>query len=347
MNETVRGRLRTLLFTLIGFAVMVGLIWYVGPEKLLASVLSVSPSWLCLSVVFTLLFFILRAIRWTLLLRPVKNAVLISNAFWVTLIGYMANFVSGTRVGGEFLRAILMRLREDIGFVEGFSSVCVERVLDLLGIVAIGVISLSFFPANMPLPEWFMDSLRVVGTFVLVAIVGLIAGTRKERALAGLLDRTLTLIRIPEKWRMRLLDFFKALIVGARGISTDLPSLMVIFFLTLTIWTLQALSVYAMFVAFGLSLSLGLAFLGTMILQLTFILPSPPGLAGTYEGAFAGIFVTLGLTLGEVLPLSLLNHFVYFSLILVLGWVGMVKMDISLQQLRSLLDQQDSSDRVQ
>lgn len=339
MDENIKSRLKALLFTLVGLSVMAGLIWYVGPEKLLTSFLSVSLSWLCLSIGTTLVFFCFRAFRWALLLKPVKNSVTVSNTFWITLIGYMANFISGTRVGGEFLRALLLRLREDIGFFEGFSSVCVERVLDLLGIVAIGVVSLSFFSSGMTLPRWFIDSFQIVGTLVLLAITGLIIGTRKEKELSNLLNRILISIRLPEKWRLRLMDFFKALIVGARGISTDLRSLILILGLTLVIWLLMAISIYAMFLSFNINLSLGLVLLGSMILQMTFIFPSPPGQAGSYEGAFAGIFVALGLSLEEVLPMSLLNHFIYLSLISLLGWIGMAKMDITFQQLKSLREQ--------
>lgn len=339
MDEKIKNRLRTLLFTFIGLTIMGGLIWYVGPDKLLASLVSVSPFWLCLSVAIVLVCYFLRALRWTLLLKPVKNGVRVSNAFWITLIGYMANSVSGTRVGGEFLRAFLMRLREDIGFFESFSSVCVERILDLLGIVAIGVFSLSFFSSNLILPRWFMDSFRIVGIMVLAAIIGLIIGTRKEREFSELLDRLLALIRLPEKWRTKLLNFFKALVVGAQGISTDLRVLVLILGLTLVTWFLRGVSIYTMFIAFSLDLSLGSVLLGSMILQLTFIFPSPPGQAGTYEGAFTAIFVVLGLTLEEVLPMTLLNHVLSFSLTLLLGWIGMAKMNISFQQLKSFREE--------
>ncbi len=339
MDENLKSRLKALLFTLIGLSVMAGLIWYVGPEKLLTSFLSVSLSWLCLSIATTLVFFCFRAFRWALLLKPVKNSVAISNTFWITLVGYMVNFISGTRVGGEFLRALLLKLREDIGFFEGFSSVCVERVLDLLGIVAIGVVSLSFLSSGMTLPRWFIDSFQIVGTLVLFAITGLIIGTRKEKELSSLLNRILISIRLPEKWRLKLMDFFKALIVGARGISTDLRSLIMILGLTLVIWLLMAISIYTMFLSFNINLSIGVVLLGSMILQMTFIFPSPPGQAGSYEGAFAGIFVALGLPLEEVLPMSLLNHFIYLSLISLLGWIGMAKMNITFQQLKSLRDQ--------
>jgi len=339
MNEKVKSLIKNSLLILIGFAILSWLIWYTGPERLLASLLSISPSWASVSIVLVLVFYWFRAFRWTLLLRPVKDRVSVSKAFWITLIGYMTNFLSGTRVGGEFLRAFLMKLKEDVGFFEAFSSVCVERVLDLLGIVAIGVISIFLIPPSVNLPRWFMESLRLVGTLVLVALVGLVAGTRKEQALLGFLGRVLSLIRLPEKWRMQLLDFSKALIMGARGIGGDPASIVLIFSSTMVIWLLQALSIYAMFLSFGLGLPFRLVLLGSMVLQLTFILPAPPGLAGTYEGAFVGIFVALGLRIEEVLPMSLLNHFIFLSLISLLGWAGMAKMNLSLEQLRNIRKQ--------
>lgn len=339
MNEKVKSFVKNSLLVLIGVAILGWLIWYTGPERLLASFLSISLYWASLSMVLVLVFYWFRAFRWALLLRPVKDHISLSKAFWITLIGYMTNFLSGTRVGGEFLRAFLMKLKEDIGFFEAFSSVCVERVLDLLGIVAIGAVSILLIPSNIDLPRWFIDSLRLVGFLVLIALLGLVAGTRKEAALLGLLDHILSLIRLPEKWRMTLLDFSKALIMGARGIGGEPVSLILIFSSTMLIWLLQALSIYAMFLAFGLSLSFGLVLLGSMVFQLTFILPAPPGLAGTYEGAFVGIFVALGLRIEAVLPMSLLNHFIFLSLISLLGWVGMAKMGLSLKQLRNIRKQ--------
>jgi len=336
MDSKVKSALKSSLLVSIGLAIIAGLVWYTGPERLLTSLLSVSPSWVFFSMSVILLFYLTRAFRWTLLLRPVKNKISISNAFWITLIGYMANFLSGTRVGGEFLRAFLMRVKEDIGFFEGFSSICVERVLDLLGIVLIGVVSLMALPSDIPLPHWFSSSLQIVGAFVLVAIIGLIIGARKETVLLGLLNRTLKFFRLPERWSVRLMDFSKALILGAKGLSTAPRSFAIILVSTVIIWLLQALSIYAMFFAFGLKLSLGMVLLGSMVLQLTFIFPAPPGLAGTYEGAFVGIFAALGLGLEEVLPMSLLNHFLFLSLISLLGWIGMVRMDLSLQDIRDI-----------
>jgi len=336
MDEKIKNLAKNLLLISIGFAILGGLIWYTGPERLLTSLLSVSPPWVGLSILITLIFYWFRAFRWVLLLRPIKNRVAVSKAFWITLIGYMANFLTGTRVGGEFLRAFLMKLKEDIGFFEGFSSICVERVLDLLGIVAIGVVSLFFIPSDIALPKWFVDSLRLVGLFVLVAITGLIIGTHKEKALLVFLERLLTLTRLPEEWSMKLMDFSKALIMGARGIGTDLGTTVLILSSTILIWLCQAMSIYSMFIAFGFELPLGLILLGSMVLQLTFILPAPPGLAGTYEGAFVGIFIALGIRLEDALPMSLLNHFLFLSLISLFGWLGMVKMNLSFRELRGI-----------
>ena len=66
----------------VGILLLVVLVWWTGIDKIVAVIGSASPLWLAAAALVIVPLYILRAIRWKLLLFPVKKTVRISNTFW-------------------------------------------------------------------------------------------------------------------------------------------------------------------------------------------------------------------------------------------------------------------------
>jgi len=334
MKEGSDERFRILLSSILGIALMIGLLWYVGIEEILGYLYNVSPVWLAASIFVSLSFYLLRAWRWKLLLKPVKNSVHISNALAITVIGYFVNTLIPIRIG-EFIRAFLLKEKEGVGFAEGFSSIVVERVLDVMGIVMLGVIGLYIIPPELSFPYWFIQSLRLVGGLVVIALAGIIVGTRKEKEMLVLAEKTVSVVPLlPGKWRERVLEFAESLIRGARGVGHDLTALVMILLLTAAMWTLQFLNTYFIFKSLNYDVLIVITLLGSMIILLSFILPAPPGFAGTYEAYWSLVFVTgLGLELLPTVAAGVFSHLLFMVITIVLGSLATVWMGIKLGEV--------------
>ena len=92
--------------------------------------------WLIPAIALMLISHYLRALRWQLMIEPIKN-VKITPLFSALMIGYAANNVFPFRAG-EFFRAYAIGKSEKISTSSAFATVFVERfVLDFIPLLVI------------------------------------------------------------------------------------------------------------------------------------------------------------------------------------------------------------------
>ncbi|MCP8305419.1 MAG: flippase-like domain-containing protein, partial [archaeon] len=290
-------KLKIILSMLLGFILLIFMVSQVDLEKLYDAIIGSSPIWLVYYLLLMVPFFLIRAWRWRILLTPIKKSVKLSSTFWITMVGFMVNMLIPLRLGGEFVRAFAMDGKEKTGFFGTLSSVAVERVLDLFGITLLGLIGIFLIPKEISMPNWFTDSLKIVGIFVVIALVGLLLGTKYDRRLLGLIKRVVLAIpKLPYKWQEKFINFSKSIIDGAKGLSHNSSALLFTLTSTLVIWGMASLSTFLIFKAFNYEVPITVILLGSMLVQLSFILPAPPGYIGTYEAFWMAIFIGLGLS---------------------------------------------------
>jgi uncharacterized protein (TIRG00374 family) len=314
------------------------MVWYVDIDKLYNAIIGSSPIWLIYYVLLMLPTFLLRAWRWRMLLIPVKSSVKLSSSFWITMIGGMVNVIIPLRLGGEFVRAFAMDGKEKTGFFQSLSSVAVERVLDLLGITLLGLIGIFLLPKEINLPYWFLDTLRIVGIFVAMALLILMLGIRYEKRLLLLIRRIVSKIpKLPYNWQEKLINFSKSMIDGARGLSHNSSTLFFTLISTFMIWSIAFLSTFLIFKAFNYDVPIIIILLGSMLVQLSFIFPAPPGYVGTYEMFWSAIFIGLGLSsLDLILATAIVSHLMSNIFIITMGSIGVTSMGLSFKKVMKM-----------
>ena len=116
----------------IGVAVSAVLLWVavrgVSLDEVLAELRRVRPLWLVPVIASIFVRFWLTAIRWQLLLRPVKR-IGVHRLFAITMIGFMANNVLPARLG-EFVRAYALGRAEALPPSLPFATIVIERIFD-------------------------------------------------------------------------------------------------------------------------------------------------------------------------------------------------------------------------
>lgn len=132
MKKKILSILKYLIFLFIGG----GLVWWqvsgmseVEKQQFVTSLQNAKYIYVLPIVVMGLLSHYFRALRWKLLIDPIKK-VSPANSFYATLIGYLGNtFVPRA---GEVLRCTMLGKYEHIPFSKLIGTVIVERVFDLL-----------------------------------------------------------------------------------------------------------------------------------------------------------------------------------------------------------------------
>ena len=207
-----------------------------------------------------------RALRWRVLMRPVKADPSLWNLFSATVIGFSAITILGRP--GEFVRPYLIAAKEKVSASSQMAALVLERIYDVLIVLAIFGFALSrvrrsdvaLGPALswvFATGGWFVGALSVLVLGLLAAFRHFSAAMR--RRLLG------ALAALPERHFKRADRLITAFVQGVESTRSQKSMLLVVWYTVLE-WATIALTVFCVMQAFGGALHFGwldvLIFLG-------------------------------------------------------------------------------------
>ncbi|MGR3319509.1 MAG: lysylphosphatidylglycerol synthase transmembrane domain-containing protein [Candidatus Anammoxibacter sp.] len=261
------------------------------------------------AILASLLAYVLRAMRWQSLISPIKKISLI-NLFSAISIGYMANHILPARIG-EIIRPAMIGKKENIKITSALTTVVLERIFDLLGLLVFTVVILILIPSpnretqtnaqnfhsaadsaqvdkphhnNQKDETSFIDTLKKwIGVFAgagVAAIAFLFMFIIIPEKITKALHKVFNVF--PEKIRKKLEEFLVSFIAGLQILGNK-KHLVWILFLTIAIWILTALSMYILAFSFNLNLSFTGSCLVAVCLGFAVALPQAPGYIGLFH----------------------------------------------------------------
>jgi uncharacterized membrane protein YbhN (UPF0104 family) len=228
--------------------------------------------WVITGVLAIIATFFTRTQRWRTLLW--QSATRLRPTLTALLMGQVANMALPMR-GGDMIRAAWIGPERGTGTVEALGSIAVEKVWDLVALLACGLILLVW----IPLPDWFARSTWGTALALLVGGGSLLLVLRWQEPLFHLAGRLLACL--PAGWDQALLPRLRRLANGLEAIQQTNTSLRAASWTGLT-WTLSALANLAVLAAFGIPSAVAALFL-LVALMLGGNIPIP-GKLGIYEG---------------------------------------------------------------
>jgi len=283
-----------------------------------------------LAIFITLIAFLLRAIRWKILLNPLRNLPL-SMVFNATMIGFMCNYTLPARVG-EVIRAYLIGTRGNISKSAAFATIIVERVMDIFILSLFTAIILIFFPV----PGYFKKigaAIVILNTLIFIILLVI---RNKSAVFIRIIEKPLSMFgeKIKEKIKTFLFSFIKGL-----KILENRSNFLLAAVFSLGIWSITGLLIYVLFFSFPIRLPLYAAFLDMIILTFGIMIPSTSGFIGTFQ-----FFTKEGLMIFHVDPNIALSYSIllYTSQFLLVVGVGLVSLWIWGLNFKSLKTESSS-----
>ncbi|HLI25852.1 MAG TPA: lysylphosphatidylglycerol synthase transmembrane domain-containing protein [Chloroflexota bacterium] len=266
--------LRVLVGLAISAACVIALLTQIDPPRTWQALTHAQPGWLLAAVGVLLLSMLVKAWRWGVLFYPTRGLRLL-HLCSALAIGYMVLSVVPMRLG-ELVRAYLIGRTEPVAFTQAVGTILVEKVLDILTILAF----LALLGLFMPLPA------LAVPNSVLVALgLGGVAGLLllawlPRHALLALLARLQ--LHLPGSRRFNLVrlvgPFLEA--VAILRYPRLLPALVLSSALT---WSLAVLINYLGLRALAIDAPPAAAIWLMIVTNLVMILPSAPGYVGVFH----------------------------------------------------------------
>ena len=333
MGSNKKNTIRIGVSLAVGILLLVVLLWWTGIDQIGAAIGSASPLWLVVAALAIIPAYILRALRWKLLLAPVKKDVRISNTFWSTGIGFMVNTLIPVRLG-EFVRAYILGEKEGTGFAPSFSSIVVARTLDLIGLLSIGIVTMLLVSAQAGLSSLVSDIFTAVAVLIAAILSVIIVGIKKEDLIIKWINGITSKIPLVKKYTARIADFTSSLIKGLQGLSQKPRMFAVNIALTWVLWLTQTSAIYFTFMAFNYPMPFVAAILGGVLMSVSHILPATPGYVGSYEAFWVVIFTLLGVTQANMLlAMGVISHLIGVIPIVLIGSISVVWLGVSFGEI--------------
>lgn len=247
-----------------------------------------------------------RGMAWRVLLQGNSSY---TRVFFVVNIGYLLNNILPLRLG-ELGRALIMG-REGLGFWRVFSTILIERAIDMFLIA-------SMLGGTLP----FVFSKYRSHSYVLVVFVIILLGLFFLHVLANrphLIDRIMEKVkaRLPFVY-MLIKDRLQSFLLGLNALKKPNDLLKVLGWMTLT-WALALWSQYLLLQAFLPQAHLLWIVFGQGVVALGAAAPSSPAYVGIIEAAWVGALSLFGVDSNTALAYAIASHLMN---ILVTGMIG-------------------------
>jgi uncharacterized protein (TIRG00374 family) len=266
---------------------------------------------LALAVALLLCSFLLKALRWRLILqRP--PGLRVWHLFGSLNVAYFLNNLLPLQVG-DLGRGYLLSELAGLSMTRTLSTILVERVLDVLTLLVI-LLALALF-IDIP-PEVRAPSIVLAVVFSVIGITIVATATRRALALT-LIERLLRLA--PPGPRPKLRSMADSALDGFAAVTSPRAALSLVAF-SAAIWLTTGAVVYAGIEAFDLPLGYGPALFLVVATTFGFFVPSTPGSFGVYHAIVTAVLVSVfDVDKESAVSFALIIHLVFYLPPMALG----------------------------
>ena len=313
------------LFWLIFRDIDVGEVW--------AALRQAHWGFLLASVAVSTFGFVFRALRWNVLLQPVRPNTTFRNRFAAVNIGFMANNLLPARVG-EFARAFALSKLEPVTMSAALGSLVVERVLD--AVVLIGILVAVMMSPGFPEVGALSGPLATAVPIIVGGLIGL------SVLLAALVTFPKRVVTIAERLATRLPGDLERRVVS--GLESFLGSLTVLrtprlllpaVLWSVAFWLWHGISFWLGMLAFDIDAGLLAAFFTEAVVGFGVSVPAAPGFFGTFHYSANFALATFGVSEPSALAFAFGYHLGGFIPVTVIGLYYAGKMGLSLKDMGS------------
>ena len=279
------------------------------------------------------LSYVLRAVRWRVMLAPL-GPTRFSVALRATIIGFAASFILPARAG-EVLRPWLLARREGLDTAAVFATIVVERMLDLVTVLALLATFLLMFDPGMSSmdPEVFA-TVRAGGLAAGVAAVAglgiLFACASRPAMLTGFVAKAAAWL--PTGARATVTSMAASFAEGLAVVRQP-SNLARALAWSLVLWFLIAAQTWMVSRALGVTMPPSGALLLVALLVVGVAVPTPGAVGGFHEAYRIGATSFFGADNDRAVSAAIVLHAVGFLPTLVVGAVLMAHEGLSVAHL--------------
>lgn len=330
-DKRVRIAITIILSSIFLYIVFRSLEW----NKILSSFKNYNLWWL-LPVVFLIIFsIVIRAMRWKIILKPVK-LVRTHLLFEAIVLSYFTNILLPINIG-EIVRAYILKKKVKISMFSVFGSVAIERIISILGFLIVGIFVVVFI--TLPTELIGFSSKVITGLkistaifFLLIIMVVLVKKYRESIAKAI----HYISCKLSKKHSKSVIHHYENFLKGLRFGTNKIDFSMIIIY-SIFMRILYGFITLSIARGFGVELPLlTFLFIDILVSFAHSIGGHLLGIVGTYEAALTYSLAFFGVPKEIGLGIALISDATFIIPSLLLGLIYFLKEGLTIRKLRAL-----------
>lgn len=297
----------------IGLILFIYLLWRFDFQKIYQSILEINGWYLLFLLPLVIIVFYVQTLKWQLILRSQGINKDLMTLYKIQLVGVYYALLTPGKVG-SVVKALYLKEAANKGLEECSSSVVIDKILETITLIFLGVIG-SFFLIDR-FPNLYLQLI-----FVLVIVTLLFYVFYSKKRTRVLLKFFFNVI-IPEKFRSRLRQSFHLFYdMFPRKRQLILPTL-----LTIVNWLLIYCLSFVVALALGIKINFLVFILLLPLAAMAGLLPITILGLGTRETALIILFQPYGVLPGKLIAMSILGLALNYLLPALIGLVLSLKL---------------------
>ena len=274
--------------------------WRINLDEVVSAISNFQWVWLTLGIASLALGYFARILRWSSLLRAAGAHVPASKCAAPFMASIALNNTLPMRLG-DVVRALVFPQAIGIGRIVAMGSLVMERLVDLLTLLACLAIGLAL-TANAQLPSWLVGTaLGLAATGGIFLIMVFLFSGRLSRWAGGRVHKA------ANSKRQHIFHALRDLLEGFESMSR-IPVLLALFLLSMLVWVGEAGLFWAVLRGQGLNAGAASAVIVMTIATLSTLVPSSPGYVGPFHLAAFSAVSMLGGTSAQAASFAVLAH---------------------------------------
>ncbi len=349
----VKPRLRKYLKFALLFLLAIFIFWFFGRDldwQLVSqSLRRANPWYLLLATLAICVGYLLRAIRWKVLLEPITPSSL-KELFATTTVGFAAIFLIGR--AGEIVRPMWLPMRDPrVRPSAALVTLGLERIFDLAALACFFSVNLLWFTPPSGRESEF-EYVKTIGIVMLALVAAGFAvlilyhkiSPKVVMWASGITDRPV----FPPRVRKFLLNLLRHL-ASALSSLRDLRETLLISFWSFMLWLSIAVPTWLVILAFDVPITFSDSIFIMGFAVVSSVVPTPGGAAGAFHTATAAslLFLRPDMSREDAAAIAIAMHLIYFAPALLFGLYYFIHGDISVARFRSLLSSEHAVDVIE
>lgn len=254
------------------------------------------------------------------------NNVKVKNTFIALIIGLFINNVLPARIG-EVARAYVLSKKEGLSFSFTLSTVLIDRLFDLIGLL---LITFIFFP-KQKMPQQVSKAIYMLMLLLTLCIIAFILFSNKK--LVTMLIDKLSGISVPIFVKIK--NKFFEIQENLNRIKSPYTVGYYIFIAFIQ-WLCMASALY--FVTLILKIKIDFIYIPFIcaLLNMGIAIPSSPGYIGIYQFILIYLFSIFGIPKSQGFTASLLFHASWYIPYNIFGFLFLLKEHLKIREIRSI-----------